>query len=169
MGVTIHFEGKLKDEAAYQSLISTVSSFAKTQNWPTESIESAEVTLLRVRDEKDWDYIGPVKGIVLDIHEDCDPVRLEFDRELYVQEFTKTQFAGVESHLKVIDLLKAIEPYFVALKVEDEGDFWETADQAVLAQHMDWSRRAIEDEAKKHPAAQIKVRTSDGKIIDLIT
>jgi hypothetical protein len=169
MGVTIHFEGQLKGEAAYQDLISTVSSFAKAENWPTQMIESAEVTLLRVRDEQDWDYIGPVKGIELYAHEDCDPVRLEFDRELYIQEFTKTQFAGVECHLKVIDLLKAIEPYFVELRVEDEGEFWEIADRDVLVQHLDWSRRAIEEELRKNPSARMKVKEPDGKIIDLIT
>jgi hypothetical protein len=169
MGVTIHFEGQLKCEAAYQDLIGMASSFAKKENWPTELIESAEVTLLRVRGEQDWDYTGPVKGIALYIHEDCDPVRLEFDRDLYIQEFTKTQFAGVECHLKVVDLLRAIQPFFHELKVEDEGEFWETKDRSILAAHVDWARRAIEDELRKNPSAQMKVKTPEGKIMDLIT
>ena len=78
MGVTIHFEGKLHSEAAYEDLIAAVTTIAKTQNWPTEAIVSAETTLLRVRDEQDWDYTGPVKGIEVHLHDDCDPVRLEF-------------------------------------------------------------------------------------------
>lgn len=169
MGVTIHFEGQLRDEEAYQGLLSTASSFAQKENWPTDVIDSPEVTLLRVRDEQDWDYTGPVKGIALYIHEDCDPVRLEFDRDLYIQEFTKTQFAGVECHLKVVDLLRAIQPFFRELKVEDEGEFWETKDRSILAAHMDWARRAIEDELRKNPSGQMKVKTPDGKIIDLMT
>ena len=60
MGVTIHFEGQLLDENAYQKLIEIVSSTARATGWQTEPIESKEVTLLRVRDEQDWDYTGPV-------------------------------------------------------------------------------------------------------------
>jgi len=169
MGVTIHFEGELHSEAAYEDLIAAVTTIAKIQNWPTEAIESAETTLLRVRDEQDWDYTGPVKGIVVHLHDDCDTVRLEFDRERYIQEFTKTQFAGIEYHLKVVDLLKAIQPFFRELKVEDEGEFWETGDRAILTAHIDWARKAIEDEIRKNPSAQFKVKTPDGKIIDLMT
>ena len=44
-------------------------------------------TLTRVRDEQDWDYVGPVKGVVISTDEDCDHVRLEFDSDLYAQEF----------------------------------------------------------------------------------
>jgi hypothetical protein len=59
-----------------------VSSTAKVEGWRTETIESKKVTLLRVRDEQDWDYTGPVKRIAVYLHEDCDPVRLEFDENL---------------------------------------------------------------------------------------
>jgi hypothetical protein len=65
MGVTIHFEGQL------------ASSIADAEGWQIETIASGDVTLPRVRDEKDWNYTGPVKGIVIYVHEDCDPVRLE--------------------------------------------------------------------------------------------
>jgi len=116
MGVTIHFEGRLRDQTAYEGFLGVVSSLARSQGWQTETIKSAEVTLLRVRDEQEWDYVGPVKGIAVYLHEDCDPVRLEFDRDLYVQEFTKTQFAGAEYHLKVINLLKTIQPFFSELR-----------------------------------------------------
>jgi len=38
-----------------------------------------------------------------------------------VLEFTKTQFAGVHAHLKVLELLKALRPFFRNLKVEDDS------------------------------------------------
>jgi hypothetical protein len=47
-------------------------------------------------------------------------LRLEFDGDVYVQEFIKTQFAGVQVHIEVLKLLKAVEPLFRQLKVEDE-------------------------------------------------
>jgi hypothetical protein len=100
MGVTIHFEGQLTDKVAYGNLIEAAKSFALDRGWRAEPFESDETKLLRVRDEEEWDYVGPVHGIVLYPHVDCDPVRLEFDRDLYIQEFTKTQFAGVQTHLK---------------------------------------------------------------------
>jgi len=169
MGVTIHFEGQLKNEAAYQELIGVASSIANTEGWPVEPIASGEVILSRVRYEKDWDYTGPVKGIVIFLHEDCDPVRLEFDRDLYVQEFIKTQFVGVEMHIKVVNLLKAIEPFFRNLKVEDEGKWWETRDTENLAEHFARVQEVIDEELRKTPSTQVKVKTPSGRIMDFLT
>ena len=45
MGVTIHFEGQLKDEAAYHQLLDAVFSIAKAKGWSTKAIES-KVTAL---------------------------------------------------------------------------------------------------------------------------
>ena len=74
----------------------------------------------------EWDYVGPTKGIILYLHEECDPVRMEFDRDLYVQEFVKTQFSGPHVHMKVISLLRGLQVFFEDLKVEDEGEYWGT-------------------------------------------
>jgi len=169
MGVTIHFEGQLKNEAAYQQLLETVLSIAKAEGWSSEAIESKVTTLSRVRDEQDWDYVGPIKGIVISIAEDCDPVRLEFDNDLYVQEFTKTRFAGVQVHMKVLELLKALRPLFRDLKVEDEGEYWETGSLQGLAEHMNCAQEAIEAELGKYPNGQMKVKTPSGRIMDLVT
>lgn len=168
MGVTIHFEGKLKDAAGYEQLLTRVLAIARFENWLTETIEPVVTTLLRVRDEQNWDYTGLVKGIVIYLHEDCDPIRLEFDQELYIQEFTKTQFAGMQYHLKVINLLRAIQPFFLELKVEDEGEFWETADLSTLREHLEKCRAMIDEEWSKDPSAQLKVKDPQGRIIDLL-
>jgi len=150
-------------------LMRFVLTTAQIENWQTETIESKEVTLLRVRDEQNWDYTGPVKGIAIYLHEDCDPVRLEFDENLYVQEFTKTQFAGVDWHLKVVALLKAIQPYFREFKVDDEGEFWDTGDTSILADHIQTSNGVIQRIFDENPGARMKVKTPDGRITDLIT
>jgi hypothetical protein len=94
MGVTVHFEGRLKSEHAFARLLQRVAEIAKAKTWLTEMFEKSDATLLRVRNEENWDYKGPTRGITLYIHEDCDPLRLEFDEDLYIQEFVKTQFAG---------------------------------------------------------------------------
>jgi hypothetical protein len=169
MGVTINFEGQLKDEAAYRALIEVAAAMAKAEGWATELIDAKEVRLLRVRGEEETDYVGPVKGIVLYVHEDCDPLRLEFDRELFVQEFVKTQFARVEVHVKVIRLLEALTPYFRELHLDDEGEWWERRDAAVLAEHFDRVQHVIDEELQKNPSIRVKVKTPSGRIMDILS
>jgi hypothetical protein len=156
-GVTIEFEGRLHNEAAHQELTHVAWSNAIAEGRPIEPIASGEVTRLRVRDENDWNYTGPVKGIVISLHEDCDPVRLEFDRGLYVQEFIKAQFAGVEMHIKVLKLLNAVEPFFHNLKAEGEGEWRETRDAANLAEPFARAQEVIDAELRKNPSTQVKV------------
>ena len=107
--------------------------------------------------------------MVISIAEDCDPVRLEFDSDLYVQEFTKTQFAGPQVHLKVLELLKALRPFFRDLRVEDEGEYWETGNLQGLIEHLNRAQKAIEAELAKYPDGQMKVKTPSGRIMDLVT
>ena len=102
------------------------------------------------------------------ICEDCDPVRLEFDRGLYVQEFIRTQFAGVEMHIKVLNRIKAIEPFFRNLKIEDEGEWWETRDAANLAEHFARVQEVIDEQLRKTPSTQVKVKTPSGRIMDFL-
>lgn len=128
MGVTVHFEGRLRGEEALAEVVALAETYAESRNWPISRIDEPEVMLRRVKDEEDWDYVGPVRGVVLNPHENADPFRLEFDKDLYVQEYTKTQFAPVECHKEIVALLRQLESYFESLTVEDEGEFYETKD-----------------------------------------
>ena len=140
------------------------------QGWLTEPIESEQNSLLRVRNkEEEWNYVGPVSGIVLYPSEDCDPVRLEFDSDLYVQEFTKTQFPGPGIHLKVVALLRVLKPFFRQLEVEDEGEYWETGNVQTLVEHMNATKQVIEAELRKDPSSQAKIKTPEGRIMDLLS
>jgi len=168
LGVTIHFEGQLFNEAAFSALLETTSTFARQNGWPTEPLKSKNAKLLRVRDEVDWDYCGPVKGIRIFPHDDCDPIRLEFDSDLYIQDYTKTQFAGATIHLKVLELLALIQPFFSTFSVKDEGEYWETRNLTVLVEHMNSTQQVIEDMLREDPSAAMKVKTPEGRIIDLI-
>jgi len=96
-------------------------------------------------------------------------VRFEFDLDLYVQEFTKTQFAGVQTHVKVLELLKALNPFFRYLKVVDEGEYWETGNLQGLTESMNQAQKAIEAELEKYPNGQMKVKSPSGRIMDLMT
>jgi len=169
LGVTVHFEGRLKGPEALGSLLNLVEKTARAKTWLTEKFENSVVTLSRVRaDDEEWDYIGPTKGIILYLHEDCDPVRLEFDQDFYIQEFVKTQFAGAHSHIELIALLRDLKQFFDDFKVEDEGEYWETGSEAVLTEHIGRCDEAIAEFARQNPNAQIKVRTPEGRFMDLL-
>jgi hypothetical protein len=99
MWVTIHFEGRLRKGAAMADLLQFARQFALERGWETDEINQANVKLLRVdENERPCDYVGPVSGLKLIPGNDCEPIKLEFDNALYVQEWTKTQFAGAEMH-----------------------------------------------------------------------
>jgi hypothetical protein len=169
MGVTIHFEGRLRGSASYHRVLAVAQAFATRHGWASEPIDEAEATLLRVRDEQDWDYTGPTRGLALHPHDECDPLRLEFDRDLYVQEFVKTQFAPVETHVKVVELFRLVAPEFESLQVEDEGEYWETSDLKTLQQHVGTCLRVLEDELKARPDHHGPVRLPTGRIVDYMS
>jgi len=123
----------------------------------------------RVRDEQDWDYDGPTSGIEILPHERCDPLRLEFDVDLYVQEYTKTQFAGPGVHREVVALLRELAPHFAMLQVDDEGEYWDTNDAALLTKHIETCNRALADELREHPGAQGPVQIAVGRWVDIIS
>lgn len=169
MGVTIHFEGRLREAASFDRVLGVARDFSVQHAWPSEPIDETEVTLLRVRDEQDWDYIGPTRGLALHPHADCDPLRLEFDRDLYVQEFVKTQFAPPDTHVKVVELLRLLAPEFESLQVEDEGEYWGSSDLRILQGHIGACLRVLEEELKARPDHHGPVRLPNGRIVDYMS
>jgi hypothetical protein len=168
MGVTVHFEGRLKGAQAFSSLLLHVEEIGRAETLLTERFENAQAKLGRVREERRWEYVGPTKGILLYLHEDCDPLRLEFDRELYVQEWVKTQFAGVETHVRLIQILRDIGRFFPTLTINDEGEYWESENREALAEHIRRCNEVIAEFAAKNPRAQVKVKEPNGRLIDLV-
>jgi len=168
MGVTIHFEGTLRDEAAFEHVIRSARTLAEQEGWKSEVIAENIATLWRVRNEEDCEYTGPTRGILLYPHENAEPLRLEFDRDLFMQDYIKTQFAPAEIHIRVVRLLKEIAPQFVNLTVEDEGEFWESESREVLAGHLDACFRAINDQLKSRSDVRGPVRLANGRIADLV-
>jgi hypothetical protein len=168
MGVTIHFEGALSSEESYDSVMAIATKMAEENGWEHAWIQEENKLLSRVKDEADWDYEGPVKGVQIQPDANTDPLILEFDENLYVQEYCKTQFADIEVHIRVVELLRQIEPYFVNLSVIDEGEYWESSDINRLQELIDDCFDLIEQAKKENPKLDGPFRYGNGRIIDLM-
>ena len=168
MGVTIHFEGRLQSEAAYTRCIQNTLAFAAVRGWRVEPIEPAERTLHRVRNDEDLDYSGPTRGVCVLAHDDAERLRLEFDRDLYVQEYVKTQFAPIDVHVAIVELLSQLAPEFEELSVEDEGEYWGTRDRSLLERHISSCFAAMDDAIAADPTLSGPFRMPSGRIADLV-
>jgi len=140
MGLTIHYSGKLRSPAAIQPLIEETIDICKSLKWPYEILPT--------------DPEIPVEGILVN-PEGCEPVWLTFQQEgamcnpilySYVLKeegngipseaeqwlFTKTQYAGVDTHMAIIRLLRYLsEKYFEKFELHDESQYWETNDEEI--------------------------------------
>lgn len=169
MGVTIHFEGRLRGEASLAAALALAREFSDDHQWSCQSIDEPEVTLMRVSDEERREYVGPIKGLVIQPHENSEPFRLEFDRDLYVQNFCKTQFAPIEVHVQLVELLNLLKPLFENLDVFDEGEYFETGDLDSLTRHRNRCSEVIDDLLAQSDKNTGPIRLDSGRIVDLTT
>lgn len=168
MGVTIHFEGKLLNEQAFDELMTEISAIAAINGWQSNSINFKKAQLKRVHKKKTTEYLGPSKGFEVFLHENCEPFRLEFDDNLFIQEFTKTQFAPEEIHKNIVTLLHKITPYFETLEVLDEGEYYETQNEEVLIGHRNRCFELFEEHLAKDASLHGPVKLPGGRIADLM-
>jgi hypothetical protein len=166
MGVAILFEGRLRDEAAYGNVISTAKAVAAREGWGWREINEIRAELQRVLNEETQDYLGPVRGIVLSPHDNCEPLRFECDADRFMRDYVKTQFAPISIHIAIVELLKQLAPQFVSLTVEDEAEYWETGDRETLDRNLQSCFRAMEVMLANDPRLRGPVRLPNGRIAD---
>ena len=166
-GVTIHYEGTAVSPDAVAKILAAVSSFAKKKNWKIEEASAVKGRLQRVIDEKDKDYEGKITGVVVRVADNCEPLHFQFGEDLFMQDYVKTQFAGAEVHIQIVELLESLRPFFAKIEVVDEGDYWDLHDKEVLQGHIAKINSMIEDLKKKNPTAQGQVKLKSGRIADV--
>jgi hypothetical protein len=151
MGVTIHYKGRLKSPDLIPSLIEEVADICQTHNWKHHYINETE-----------QDPIGMVlKGIHFKPHEESESVFFAFDSEgnmcnfvamiLGIKQnskqqwiFTKTQFAGPDTHVEIIHLLQYLKKkYFKKMSISDEGGYYPKHDRTLLESRMGFLKNAI--------------------------
>ena len=111
MGLSIHYSGEIISREMIDPLIEEVSDVAKTVGWVSYVFNDEDVKGVSFAPEKsepvfltfnhDGRILSPFNIICKDIYDD---VRLK--KEWIFTASTKTQFAGMESHIAIIHFLK---------------------------------------------------------------
>jgi len=166
-GVTLHYEGTAKDRASADQVLATARVEAQRRGWKIESANLPNAVVTRIIDEVEKPYTGTLTGIVIYPHPMCEPLYLQFGSDLFLQDFVKTQFAGPDIHVGVVELLRKIQPYFRELKVDDEGEYWPARDRTKLAHNLDAVNVMIDNIKRSHPGAKGPIKLPDGRIIDV--
>jgi hypothetical protein len=166
-GVTVHFQGKAKDAAAVAKVLAAARSLARDHGWDVKDANLANASVPRIVAGKETVYQGPLNGIAIYPHPMCEPIYIRFGTDLFMRDWVKTQFAGADVHIEVIDLLRKLKPLLADLQVEDEGEYWATNDRAKLAISIATVNAMIESLRRSRPDLKGPVKIGD-RIIDLM-
>jgi hypothetical protein len=136
MGLTFHYSGRIRQYEKIDEMVDEVEDICKSLAWEYHIIS----------DDK-------LKGIVL-TPENSEPLSLTFvpdgrlcsiisvmvnepDDPFYYTAFTKTQFAGPDTHIALLKLLCYLsDKYFSEIEVNDEGLYWDTLDRRILLEQF---------------------------------
>ena len=144
MGLTIHFKGTINEIFLIEKLKIELEDIALSMNWKYKLREISSTSF---------------SGISLNIHPDCEWLSLVFDNtgkivspmELHFGEkgiseyqFIKTQFAGAEIHIAVVNILKYVQKKYIEnLEVIDESKYWETGDKSLIIKYISTINKGI--------------------------
>jgi hypothetical protein len=152
MGLSIHYNGRFNPAASLPALIEEVTDIAEIYKWKYTVCET------EFESEKfgKKTYNDKIYGIIFSPPK-CEPVCLCFlsngrmstpwnlelwgnsedkkEKKYLYMISTKTQYAGMQAHLTVIQMLKYLsQKYFSEFELSDEGGYWETGDIHVLTE-----------------------------------
>jgi hypothetical protein len=154
MGLSIHYSGTIKNYVLIEDLVNEVEDICKSLEWQYHIREkkSNANDAAHINNPNFINYTPEdIKGITISPAE-CEPVDLTFfpsgilcsvvklmynnaaTNDLMVETIsTKTQFAGPDIHITVLNLLQYLkDKYFAVFELRDEGHYWKTKDKKVL-------------------------------------
>lgn len=150
MGLTIHYSGSFNPVASLPCMIREVKEVAEVNNWEYFVFEEKfPVPFCTDCQEELYGICFTPPGCdmvsltFLSNARMCGPAQLRFfgcrsgkeEENLLYNIFTKTQYAGIEVHKKIIKILKYIsKKYLSDFAIYDEGQYWETGDEELLQQ-----------------------------------
>jgi hypothetical protein len=156
MGLTIHYSGRFKfGEASLIGMIEEVKDVAIANKWDHYVFDQEFPAQLTSDDQHDGNLYGimitPPESEavsfsflsngrmcgVLQWHNWRESTKPE-EKEYLYSVFTKTQFAGPEIHKSIVHLFDHIsKKYLKEFSVYDEGNYWESRDEAKLKESFD--------------------------------
>lgn len=125
MGLTISYTVRLASRKSIPAFLAAAASEGRRRKWKVQRGAKDAATLEMLP------------------HAKCDPVRLDFTDSLTCEEFVKTSFAPLRTHVQIVEFLKVIQPLAKSLHVEDECEYWETGDEVLLNRHRGGFDRAF--------------------------
>lgn len=149
MGLSFYYTGALRKDASVDALIDEVKDIAEILNWKYSMLNTGFPDVELIDGKVDGNLYGicfspekcePIFLCFLSNRRLCSPVSLDdFNQPIEnVPEdayliITKTQYAGPEAHMAVINVLKHISnKYLEDFELTDEGKYWETGDEQLL-------------------------------------
>ncbi len=171
MGLSINYKGKLKKKNQLNKLVDEVKDIAQVMNWPFSELDQDwnEKVDAQISEENGITSIKGncgLKGISFTPHPCCGTINLYFNKNgrlsspmcIAQQQSGKkvpeyltinTQFAGPETHMAIIKLMKHLRKKHLDLKVVDESKFWDNGNKANLLKKMNatevaWEQSAID-------------------------
>jgi hypothetical protein len=156
MGVSIHYSGQLKDAALLPLLVEEVEDIAKILGWTCTIFLREYPNNQFEKTASDNDY-----GIMVS-PEGCEPVVFVFDgkghiyapwlKQFYKEPYpiynisTKTQFAGADTHIIVIELMRHFnKKYLKSFTMIDEAEYWETGNKAMVEEKISFLGKKIKE------------------------
>ena len=120
------------------SLIEEVSDVAKTVGWESHVFNDEDIKGVSFAPDKsepvfltfnpDGRMLSPINVMCKNIYDD-----VQLNKDLTYTASTKTQFAGMDAHIAIIDFLKHLsKKYLKEFTLTDEGYYWETGDKNLL-------------------------------------
>jgi hypothetical protein len=184
MGLTIHYKGALTDKRAIERLIDEVEDIAKSMGWDYSILDEdwgipPDIELsYHLPGSISLEGHSGLKGISFQPHPQCETVSLFFNASCILTspwsvaisamegypakadwQSVKTQFAGPETHVAIIHLLRYMQgKYLHDLEVLDEGEYWESSDFEMLNAKM-----RILDQALNQIEEQLSTLESSGR------
>lgn len=139
MGLSIHYSGKLRNPSVLQSLIDEATDIAYSMKWQAQRLPRLKGTpmdgVLIIPDgsEPIWLTFYTPHGmlfspLLFESIQKTTKEKIPAEAQSFV--FTKTQYAGVETHMAIIRFLRYLsEKYFAQFELHDESEYWETRDE----------------------------------------
>lgn len=166
MGITIHYNGRIRETADIDKLSLQLEFAARELGWEFERIDerllgTADHLQLETGEDALGEYTTAVENIhplddrwrgVLIFPPECEAITIAFNRAGELMNyiplndtghyfaspfvFTKTQFSAPDTHIAVCDMLRLVTPYMAEWEVTDEGEYWQSQNRDRLAQLM---------------------------------